>query len=522
MTDVYAAAHELRPALTGIFVHQRTDGEGNWDAFIITRNRALQHADRIWGSKHVEQHGPELREDVYTLFACDREFPQPGCSGWAELLAGPVQAVVDQLGVLARQHDCTQTVDGDTVEWTNAEGKLEAQFVLLSDPADLGAVVRVYRQIRQRGCPVSFVFLKGDDPGVYDIFRLSARSYLEHHNQAKRVIERRPCADPSGQPKQLENLRWAPRWTAHVGCIKGCLNYLGVNVSDAWLFGATGHAFVLNIVGDLCPSGPTDWDTQRFLALGRNVGYVVDELSRWCPKQDRDLAKAQQEAWDFVRNSIDQGLPCYGWELDVPDFYVIYGYDQAGYYVSGPGCDDGKGPMSWQDLGRSEIQVVCVASVRRTEPADDHRAVRDALRYAVDHGRPKRHRGPDNAHVGLDGFDAWIQAMETTTADTFGLAYNAAVWAECRRFAAEFLQEAGQRLRPEHGPLLREATGCYQTVAENLKAVSDAYPFSSEVKSHRIEPDDRATAATAALRRARQAEAAGLEVLAQLAERIPP
>jgi AraC family transcriptional regulator len=49
--------------------------------------------------------------------------------------------------------------------------------------------------------------------------------------------------------KKLENLRWSNRWTSHLGCIKGCLNYLSLDVSDAWLFGATGHAFIINIAG---------------------------------------------------------------------------------------------------------------------------------------------------------------------------------------------------------------------------------------------------------------------------------
>ena len=47
--------------------------------------------------------------------------------------------------------------------------------------------------------------------------------------------------------KKLEHLRWKPRNVSHLGCIKGCLNYLGMEVSDAWLYGATGHAFVINI-----------------------------------------------------------------------------------------------------------------------------------------------------------------------------------------------------------------------------------------------------------------------------------
>jgi hypothetical protein len=48
--------------------------------------------------------------------------------------------------------------------------------------------------------------------------------------------------------KQLENLRWKSKWTTHLGCIKGCLDYLKKDVSDAWLFGTTGHAFLINIL----------------------------------------------------------------------------------------------------------------------------------------------------------------------------------------------------------------------------------------------------------------------------------
>jgi len=39
----------------------------------------------------------------------------------------------------------------------------------------------------------------------------------------------------------IESLDWKPRWVSHLGSIKGCLDYLGIPVSEAWLFGATGY-----------------------------------------------------------------------------------------------------------------------------------------------------------------------------------------------------------------------------------------------------------------------------------------
>jgi hypothetical protein len=516
--DIYIYVEEHQPSLTAIFVHRWTDGENNWDVFVITPRRAMQHADRICGSKTIKERGPQLREDLYTLFTCDREFPEPGRAGWAKLLAGPVEGVHDELCTLAAQHGCKQTIKDKTVQWMNSEGKMEVAFFVLPEPADIEAVIHIYEQIRQNQYPISFVFVKCDRPGLFDIFRLSARSYLEHHNQAKAWADKKIVSGVAGTPvKQLENLRWVPRWVSHVGCIKGCLNYLGIDVSDAWLYGATGHAFVLNISPGLCPSGPTDWDTQQFLNLGRNIGYLVECVDEYCPKQNSDLRNAQERAWKHIRHAIDKELPCYGWELDIPEYFVIYGYDETGYYISGPECDEGKGPIPRQYLGRSKIGVVLVSSVRPTAPADARKTVCDALTYALDIGH-NRCKWTDRTG-GLKGYDKWIHDIEAGIADRFGLGYNAAVWAECRRYAVEFLKQARERLDNDLKPLFTAALGHYDTIAQKLKGVSDTYPF-KEYDGERTQVDEHSRKVVEMLKHARDAEVAGLNILGELISRL--
>lgn len=315
--------------------------------------------------------------------------------------------------------------------------------------------------------------------------------------------------------KKLENLKWVPRWVSHLGCIKGCLNYLNIEVSDAWLYGATGHAFVLNVCGDMCPSGPTDWDTKMFLKLGRNVGYTLEGVSGW--KGNRDLTQLQQRAWDHVKNAIDQGLPCYGWELDMPEYYIIFGYDDTGYTISGPGCDDGRGPVDWCKLGTSEIGVVEVLSVRPSKSPNDRKVVRDALSYGLEHAQhPEKYTDP-RCFGGLKGYDAWIRSVERGTAAAFGLAYNTAVWAECRKYAVAFLREARERLDDAGlNPFMEKAIEDFENVSQNLEAVKEAYPFDPELSMDPIHADDRAQSAALALKRAREAEVAGLEVFAEI------
>lgn len=105
--------------------------------------------------------------------------------------------------------------------------------------------------------------------------------------------------------------------------------------------------------------------------------------------------------------------------------------------------------------------------------------------------------------------------MKESKAGRFGLGYNAAVWAESRKFAVEFLREARQRLQDGLHPLFDRAIAQYEIVARNLKAVSDAYPF-RKCKDETVRSDDRALAAAQALTEARQAEAAGLDIFAEL------
>lgn len=310
--------------------------------------------------------------------------------------------------------------------------------------------------------------------------------------------------------RTIEGLRWVPRWVSHLGCIEGCLRSLGAPLSTAWLYGGSGHAFVLNVVGDVCPSGPTDWDTRRFLELGRNLGYAVDGAEEYCPR-GRGLAEAQRRAWDHVRRSIEAGIPCYGWELRVPEFYVVYGFDEVGYHVSGPECDEGEGPVPWTEPGTSEIGIVALRSVRLVPAADDAAVVRESLRYALALARPPRRWSGGNG--GVKGYERWSRLLERGRAGDFGTRYNAAAWTECRRYAAAFLTEAGGRLDGRLRTLLAGAAAAYDDVHGHLAAVSEAYPFFTESDEEQVRADGRARDAAAHLRLAGAAETRGLERL---------
>ena len=319
--------------------------------------------------------------------------------------------------------------------------------------------------------------------------------------------------------KKLDKLKWDSHWVSHLGCIKGCLNYLNLPITDAWLYGATGHAFILNVTPDLCPSGPTDWNTERITKLGENIGYKTETVSGW--KGNENLGHLQERAWEHIKTAIDNEIPCYGWELDKPEFYVIFGYDDKGYFISGPGCDKGKGPVQWKNLGTSEIGVVDVRSIKLIKSARDEKTVFDSLSYALAYAYHPDPWTDQRSSGGIKAYDIWIESLDKGLAAEFGLAYNSIVWLECRKNVADFLREAKDRLnRPDLDDLFEKAINSYHIVSEKLSSVSEVYPFSQKPKMKSIPIDPRSRKAADALRSAKESEITGLEILAMLVERM--
>nr|MDO8133675.1 hypothetical protein [Candidatus Njordarchaeum guaymaensis] len=318
--------------------------------------------------------------------------------------------------------------------------------------------------------------------------------------------------------KKLESLKWNSKWVTHLGCIKGCLKYLNMNVSDAWLYGATGHAFIINIHEVVCPSGPTAWRTEMLFKLGRNVGYNIEGVISH--KSADDFAEKQRLAHQKVMKAIDEGLPCYGWELDIPEYYVVHGYDEEGYYYRDLDNSE-KGPKPWKKLGDTGIGVLEMYVIKPGKAAEDHATVRESFRFVLEHSQSPSKWIYPKYRAGLAGFDAWIGALETGKADEFGNAYNAAVWNECRHFVPVFLREAKERLNAELDSLFDEAIVHYEEVARNLKEMTKVFPFTGpNTKGEEVRDTQRVKEGLSLLKTAKEEEASGLRTLEELLKRM--
>lgn len=309
--------------------------------------------------------------------------------------------------------------------------------------------------------------------------------------------------------KILDGLRWQPMWVSHLGCVKSCLDYLEVDMSRAWLYGGTGHAFIINMTQDACPSGPTAWNTRMLFHLAPNLGYCVEGVKQW-KDGSRAFAQKQREAWDLVRASIDEGVPCYGWQMENPDFYLIHGYDKAGYYYSGCEHCEVQGPLPWKDLGTWDVTMVEVYRVEPQDPAPAEETVKSALAMAIRHAENPEEWIPPGYASGPAAYEVWAKSLEAGTACRDGHAYNADVWLECREMAVEFLKEAKGKLPGKCDAEFDKAIAQYSTIRDMLQQVRDLHPQRSDGDWEETLQSDEAAAI---LRGVGEEERRGLECL---------
>ena len=310
---------------------------------------------------------------------------------------------------------------------------------------------------------------------------------------------------------RIDRLQWVARWLTSLGCLEGCLNYLGYKYSDGWVAGATGNASAMRIHKELCPAGIIAWAPPA--ELGRNLGYETELIA---PQMD-DVAEQQRIVWSAAEESLRNGMPCIGFAMEAWQSYLIYGYDDDGYYYMP--VMQGDGHFLKAKMG---VEVPCVVTlVRRTEPANVRKTVRDALDFAVrysaspDDVAPGWGGPPEDFRAGIEAYDFWMGSLSEGRAEAHGNGYNAHTYAELRQLGAKFLEEASHRVR---GAVFEEAIGHYRLAADHLGTVADLFPMPAN--PDHVKDKDRCARAVEALSAAKAAEVSGLRALGQIVQEL--
>ena len=248
-------------------------------------------------------------------------------------------------------------------------------------------------------------------------------------------------------------LEQPPYDTSMMGVVKGALDRYGIERSPAEAFVLSGHAFVINIHEELCPSAPYCWDCRRSFELLGNLGLAVEPLGMLMPNA-APHEKAQLEA--AVRAALDDGTVCSLLNLDNQ---IVLGYDDDGFAMAQP-WDDAVASTparlsfgTWREY-RTGPPLTFYKFAKQEPPSSPTRPVFEALDYAVDVWRHQDKYAEERYGLGPQAYANWLAAIDLGHGDEHGNWWNGVVWAECRERAGDYFQALAAAEFP--GPIDQE------------------------------------------------------------------
>lgn len=271
------------------------------------------------------------------------------------------------------------------------------------------------------------------------------------------------------QGTRLDNLKQPRLNTTMMGVLKAAADYHGLELEAPMIYGLSGHAFLINIHTKLCPSGPYCWKRENAKPLMEGMGLRMTDIGFFDRgAEPGDRADVEQK----LRAAIDKGIPC---SLINLENQVIDGYDDTGFFSAQPWAPKNKFPPdrltfgSWKEFGHQFH--VNFYTIEKVQPLDRQKAVLASLDYAVDMWKNPDKHALEAYGVGPKAYDNWIKAVPEYGA-SHGNWWNATVWSECRRMAADYFTAIGGA-NGDVEDLCTPLSGAYQKIAGNLNKASN-------------------------------------------------
>ena len=241
---------------------------------------------------------------------------------------------------------------------------------------------------------------------------------------------------------KIDNLGMPPFNTTLMGVLKGALDYYKFDISTPMVFGASGHAFLINIHEQLCPSGPYCWKRTEANPLIENLGLRMTDLGFYSPQNSKeDRADVEKK----LRDALDKGIPC---SLCNLENQMITGYDNDGFSTTQPWAPKVDFPPAklsfdtWKEFG--DKFHVNFYTIEKVKPCDRLTAILDSLGYAIElHKNPTAHNQKGYG-IGPEAYTNWINAA-AEHGSSHGNWWNATVWSECRTMTSQYFAEIGKQ-----------------------------------------------------------------------------
>lgn len=171
---------------------------------------------------------------------------------------------------------------------------------------------------------------------------------------------------------------------------------------------ASGFAFRMWVSPDLCPSATSIWDFESQKPWVENGGLTCDYVGRYWEQEDIEEER-RLEAIKIIKASIDRGIPAVSWDIGVPEWGLITGYDDDRQVLYTLAITMERPEMPYNVLGKRELPILSVLTVTGCTGKSKEDILQDTMKLAVSH--LKGEEWCDNAK-GLDAYPALIRIFK--------------------------------------------------------------------------------------------------------------
>ncbi|MGN6715091.1 hypothetical protein [Anaerocolumna jejuensis] len=146
----------------------------------------------------------------------------------------------------------------------------------------------------------------------------------------------------------------------------------------------SGFAFRMWVAADLCPSATSIWSFDQQKPWVENGGLLCGYVGRYWG-QDEIEEEKQQEAITLIKDSIDRGIPAVCWDIGMPEWGLITGYNEEEqiFYTLTTTCK--KETMPYNLLGKREIPILSVLTITGKTEKEQEKTAMDTIKLALSH-----------------------------------------------------------------------------------------------------------------------------------------
>jgi hypothetical protein len=215
----------------------------------------------------------------------------------------------------------------------------------------------------------------------------------------------------------------------------------------------SGFAFRMWVSADLCPSATSIWSFDDQARWVRSGGLTCDYVGRYWG-QDDIAEQKRLEAVANIKASIDNGVPAVSWDIGVPEWGLILGYDDDTQNFAtlaiNAGSADPSSPaynpalMPYASLGAREIPLLSVLTVTGASGKPQADILRDTLKLAAAHLNGAE--WCDNAK-GLEAYPSLIKHFEGDFNPdiSWNMEYFLGTYGALKYYAWKYFEKAGER-----------------------------------------------------------------------------